>query len=497
MINPDVNINLIQNMIRIPNKDREIVPFILSPTQRYLAINKGHHNVIVKARQMGKSLYILADMFVTAITIEGTRAAILSHDRFASKNLLERLKFIHKHMNLPNSVKPELGKDNESEISFPGMDSKIYVGTPNNFSFGRGDTLHYVLLSECAFYENFNEVKVIEDALASSGTLFMETTPNGEGDFYDFWCLCREGKTTYKSFFFPWYLHGEYALPRGSELALVNDRDLLHYSGEESELVDKFNLTEDQIRWRRMKIANKGRSFFIEYPEDEMTCFQMVGDPVFSPDILYEMSKECYEGIVEENGFSIWEEPTDDGEYVIGVDCSEGSVTSSAAGVLNKNDEFVATFMAKLDPEYFAQKLYNIGKKYNWALLAVERNQPGYAVLAHLKNLGYPNLYIQHNFTTGESMGKPGWWTNEQTRNYLFSTFRDSIEDIGVYDIRLVRQARGYKYVKLNQSIKPKPTGEDDLLIASMIAVAVKKDQGGSRGFIGQVPGYGDNWGRI
>jgi hypothetical protein len=138
-----------------------------------------------------------------------------------------------------------------------------------------------------------------------------------------------------------------------------------------------------------------------------------------------------------------------------------------------------------------------MGKYYNNAMIAIERNFTGYAVLATLagghnvddigKGKGiYGNIYRQHDFLTGKVTANLGWWTNDQTKEYMRTSLRDRLPQLHIWDANLVRQLRGYRYIKM------KPTAQtfDDLAIALMIACAVKKSEGGARGYQGTIPGY-------
>ena len=52
--------------------------------------------------------------------------------------------------------------------------------------------------------------------------------------------------------------------------------------------------------------------------------------------------------------------------------------------------------------------------------------------------------------------------------------------------MNLVLQARGYRYIKF----QPTPQTNDDLLISTMIALAVMQVHGTAKGYVGSVPGW-------
>lgn len=495
-------IKTIEELLYIDNKEGIVVPFSGNRMQRYYQKHKTNRNIVLKHRQGGFSSFILADMFIDCITVPHSICAVVSHEGRATQRLLDRVHFYYKAMDEP---KPQTGAESRSEITFPELHSSIYIGTAGSRAFGRGDTIRKALLSELAHYEDGERILTgVEDAVPLTGELIIECSPLGEDNvFYSRWVKAREGRSPYKPFFFPWWWTEEYQIPRDPPSyinILPEDRGELTYTGEELELIERHappckycpsecgeHFTEAQIRWRRWKIAEKGGLFFQEFPEDEVSCFLTVGDPVFDPYILTSLAQNCYEGEYHTQGWTFWKPPEEKMRYTIGADTSAGAPggSYSAAIVLNDRWEVCATFMGRLEPHVFAGILKELGIWYNRAEIAVERNFTGYAVLGHMKD--YPNLYHQRDFVTGKVTTQIGWWTNDQTKEYMRTRLKDKLPQLKLWDVNLVRQMRGYRYIKF------RPTAQtfDDLVIALMIAVAVKSVSGGSYGYQGSY----DNWG--
>jgi hypothetical protein len=479
--------SMIERLLYIDDKRGIVRPFKFNRGQLYFNKNKSNRNIILKHRQGGWSSGILADMYTDCITVPHTTCAVVSHETRATQRLLDRVQFYYDTMESP---KPEIGAESRSEKTFPGMHSSIYIGTAGSRAFGRGDTIRKALLSELPFYEDGEKIlNGVEDAVPITGELTIEGTPNGEDNiFFEAWTRAREGKSPFKPFFFPWWWTNDYQIPRDSDYALPEDRWELTFTGEEIDLVERFHLTEAQIRWRRWKIGEKGGLFWQEYPEDEVSCFLTIGDPVFDQFILTTLAQGSYEGEHHEQGWTFWIPPQEKMNYVIGVDTSAGvpGGSYSAAVVLDDLWQVCATFQARIEPYAFAAILKEMGKWYNKAEIAVERNFTGYAVLGHM--LDYSNIYMQRDFVTGKITSQRGWWTNDQTKSYMMTKLKDSLPRLKLWDVNLVRQMRGYRYIKF------KPTAQtfDDLVIALMIANAVKAVQGVARGYQGKVPSW--NW---
>ncbi len=479
--------DLIGNLLRIDNKEGTVLPYKFNRMQKHFADNKSNRNIILKHRQGGMSSSILADMFLDCITIPNTICAVTSHETRATQRLLDRVQFYYANMGNP---KPMLGSDSRSEKTFPDMNSSIYIGTAGARAFGRGDTIRKALMSELSFYEDAEKVLTgVEDAVPITGELTIECTPNGEDNiFYDRWVKAREGKSPYKPFFFPWWWSDDYYIAENSPYALPEDRGDFAYTAEEEDLVKQFHINQGQVRWRRWKMAEKGGLFYQEYPEDEVSCFIVIGDPVFDQYTLNQMAQGAYEGEHHEGGWQFWQPPEPGLRYIIGGDSSAGvpGGSYSAAAVINDRWEVVATYQGRPDPHTFALILKHLGTWYNDAMIAVERNFTGYAVLSHMTDYG--NIYMQRDFTTGKVTAQKGWWTNEQTKEHMRTVLKDKLGGLKVWDTNLIRQMRGYRYIKL----KAEPQTFDDLVIALMIACVVKKVEGGARGYQGAVAGY--NW---
>ena len=210
--------SLIENLLYIDNKQGIVRPFKFNRVQRYFNENKSGRNIIIKARQVGVSSSILADMFTDCITVPHTSCAVVSHETRATQRLLDRVQFYYDTMQEP---RPEIGAESRSEKTFPNIHSSVYIGTAGARAFGRGDTIRKALLSEIAFYEDGAKIlSGVEDAVPITGELTLETTPNGEENIaYEVWVKAREGKSPFKPFFFPWCWRDDNFIPSDSAYA--------------------------------------------------------------------------------------------------------------------------------------------------------------------------------------------------------------------------------------------------------------------------------------
>ncbi len=215
-------------------------------------------------------------------------------------------------------------------------------------------------------------------------------------------------------------------------------------------------------------------------------------DPVFDTGILTNLANSCFEGRKHPSGWTFWQAPEPNLRYVIGVDTASGAPEGSfaAACVVNDRWEICATYQARIEPHALSQILVKMGKLYNTAELVIERNFTGYSVLEQLKD--YPNISYQRDFTTGKLTNQRGWWSNDQTRSMIMTITRENLAQLKIWDINLIRQLKSYRYIKLKTKYREQAQTFDDLAIALMLAVTVRKIAGTARGFQGSSSGW--NW---
>jgi len=101
----------------------------------------------------------------------------------------------------------------------------------------------------------------------------------------------------------------------------------------------------------------------------------------------------------------IWIPPNPQHSYVIGIDVAEGKVPDgrrnhgdySVGFVINgRTLEHCATWHGKIDPWPFSDEMATLGRYYNNALLAPEKNNHGLVVIKRLlHDLGYEQIFQQ------------------------------------------------------------------------------------------------------
>uniref|UniRef100_A0A6M3JE62 Putative terminase n=1 Tax=viral metagenome TaxID=1070528 RepID=A0A6M3JE62_9ZZZZ len=483
-----------EQLLYIVDKEAQLRLIRPNYAQQLLFASWSHQMLLLKSRQLGISTGILALFFIEAQIIPGLVVAIVSHEDYATRRLLDKVDLFHKH--LPEQMKSKMFHNSDNEKAF-GNGSTIYIGTAGQRAFGRGDTIHRVLVSEEAHYSDAEKLlSGLREAVPMSGYIVRESTPLGDtGYFYNSVQECIEGKSDYKLVPFYWWYGQEYRIPRGSELVLEQDRGALEYTPKELELVLEKGLDEEQVRWKRWKIRSMrsekvgSESLFPqEYIEDLESCWLGPADKVFSDveDQLQSLSLRARDPIKTEGILEIWKEPEPGARYIFWVDPAGGeSPTENDPhdGVVLKLGpwglEHVASVCSRMEQKPFAYKVAEIGTKYNLALLVVERNGVGRGVLNYLVNdIGYRNLYPERA-ANGELTGKWGWNTDHWNKAGMVGNTLTALKSNSVttYDKKLIRQLRAL--INKDGKIQAKKPAHDDRAMAFMGAITASPSHTG------------------
>ena len=292
-----MNINTkkyIEEFLKIRNKNSKIVPFILNEPQKKLyeeikkqkKLNKPVRIIILKARQLGFSTLTEAILFKETATKHNVTAGIIAHESKATNNLFSMSKLYYD--NLPEAIKPKTLNRNAQEIIFnnkenKGLNSKITCMTAGEGS-GRSGTYNFLHLSEYAFWQGDKKEAYISLMQTvpnnPQSMVIIESTANGYDHFKELWDKAVNNETDFIPFFVGWNELEEYQMPyTGFEL-----------DEEEKRIKAIFNLTNEQLEWRRWCIRNNCggdiKKFKQEYPISPEEAFLNTGNCVFDTEVI-------------------------------------------------------------------------------------------------------------------------------------------------------------------------------------------------------------------
>jgi len=470
---------VIQAMFVIANKQAVTVDFHLNKVQRRYSAECTSRDIILKARREGFSSYIRAEWLVACLVDRNTRAVILSHDAEATSKHLEVVKFHIRHM---KGAKPEIGYNSKIEITFPKTDSTYYIGTAGSKSFGRGDTITHLHMSEAAFYPDLKALQAsVMQAAAHAKRVVLESTANGFNYFYDLCEKARRGEGEFKLHFYPWFEDEENRRPLqpGEKLALWDD---------DIKLQRQFNLTNEQMKW----YITKRREFMVsdsdieglglfkqEYPSTIEEAFISTGATFFQT-IPYESLRPEQEGKL-----LIYKPPMEGHRYVVGVDYCGGVGQDYAVIQVIDASEFeqVAVYRDNwADPEMTSVKAANIAKRYNLAHIVPEVNNHGILGVDILKRL-YPTGRIYKRESpdsrkqSNKASKKPalGFITTERTKPYSCSTLKTYLKrGLKIHDSETYHELQ--MFTEIDGALTAPEREHDDLVMAlALAAVGIKE----------------------
>ena len=512
-MNPCVAMDYIENCLKIKTKSGTVVPFRLNDAQRKLyAVAKRQQDagkpvrlIILKARQLGFSTLTEGLIFHACATRKNVNALIVAHREDATANLFRMSKLFYDE--LPAPVKPMLRASNAQELVFenpsklrserearPGLRSRIRCATAGGRGIGRSDTLQCVHLSEYAFWPDGADGKastlagILQAVPSLPGTMVViESTANGFEDFKERWDAAVAGENDFEPVFFAWFENPDYSMPvvPGTE-----------WTPEERDLKAAYQLTDEQLQWRRWCIANNcGGSldmFRQEYPASPSEAFLHSGTGVFDNEqIVLRLERlpspagrgEFADGEWTESetgAITLYELPEDGVPYVLGGDTAgEGSDYFTAIVIDNVTGRIAAKLRQKYSEPEYVRQIYALGRFYNDALVAIETNFSTYPVMK-LQEMEYPNQYSREREDT---------YTRQMRKSYGFRTDRQSrpraianlVEVFSSHpewfsDRELLEEMLTFCY---NEDHRPEALAgkHDDLVMGAAITYAVRHQQ--------------------
>lgn len=242
--------------LKIRTKTGSVEPLIFNKAQTYIhqrleeqkARTGKVRALILKGRQQGVSTYVGGRFYHRASHSRGVRVFILTHEDAATQNLFEMVDRYHEHC--PVLVKPSTGAANAKELNFDLLDSGYKVGTAGTKGVGRSSTIQLFHASEAAFWPHAEThaagiLQAIPDV--SGSEIIKESTANGVGNvFHQEWREAETGASDFEAIFVPWFWQEEYRSPVPPDF----QRD-----EEEDQIAELYGLDDDQLVWRRRKIA--------------------------------------------------------------------------------------------------------------------------------------------------------------------------------------------------------------------------------------------------
>ena len=460
---------LIASLLKIRPKKGRTRHLTMNRAQEEYSRRCSNRNIVLKARQLGITTYIAARFFVQAITRPGTLTVQVAHSDESAQAIFN---IVHRFWeNLPKRLQRGAlvkSRSNVRQIVFPRLDSEYRVETADD-NAGRGMTIHHLHCSEVSRWPRggAETLASLRAAVVPEGEIVLESTANGAaGIFYEEWQKAIE--TGYTRHFFPWWMDAQYCEAPGDPEVLDE---------EEKALVVKYGLSEGQIAWRRTHWKTLRGLAAQEYAEDPVACFLASGECVFDTEAIDQALVQAGQ-VVEskDNGrLLIWFPPSTGKQYILGVDAAGGGADGdyACAQVIERTMGLqCAELRGHFPPMELARRIAALGWMYQDAMIAVERNNHGYGVLAHLKETPYENIFQQG--------GQAGWLTSAASRPAMIENLAAVLVVApGLFHSpRLFGELR--TFVRHGDGSAAASIGaHDDCVMAMAVAMAVRRESAG------------------
>lgn len=494
-----------KNFLFIRNKKSQLVPFNINHAQDIVLekIKWCEQNnvlkrfIVLKARQMGLSTLFEGIIFHDTANNDFKNSLIVAHEETASLNLFNMSKLFYE--NLPDVIRPMKKYNNgkvllfenptnseDEKLKTPGLRSKLTVATAGSGEVGRSSTTHNLHASEVAFFPDAKTTMLgLMQSVPDEMNTFvvLESTANGVGDyFHTIWNQAVRGENEFIPIFLPWFIDPLYKMPFKSDEEYKQFISEVEYVGTDSRggrfntyehnLKEKFNLSYEQLNWRRHTIRNKCQGdevlFMQEYPATPEEAFISTGRPRFNNQILQKYismtEKPKIVGYLtpgagndifiseDAKGYlSIWKEPQHERFYCVGADVAEGLAHgdySSAVVLDSQTFDVVARWHGHIDPDLYGEELVKLARYYNEAYLGVENNNHGLTTLKSIQRLEYWNIFYSKTYDkiSDKISQKMGWTTSQRTKPLMIDKLAEFIREnyIGIPDDLILSEMLTY-----------------------------------------------------
>jgi hypothetical protein len=477
-------------LLRVRDRSGQTRALEANAVQRAFEQRRARQNIVLKARQIGMTTWIAGRFFLRTIARPGTMTLMVAHTREAAEanfRIVQRM-----WSELPRDLREgplRLQRSNVGQMVFAKIDSEFRVASAADGNAGRGLSVQNLHCSEVARWPGDAAATLagLRAALAPDGELVLESTPNGAyGAFYEAWSGAVDADAVgarddagLVRHFFPWWMEPAYIGPEVPREQMREDELLL---------MARHGLNEAQIGFRRGLESAYGELRAQEFAEDAESCFRATGACCFEVEAIERRMAEigaahqgAYQGAyLRRRGGALlqWLPPQSGFEYIVAVDSAGGGSEgdfATAQVVEMRTGLQCAELQERLRPAELARVVAELAREYGGALIAVERNNHGAAVLAHLETSErYRHVYRQR--------GEAGWLTTAASKPEMVARLGVLLAQTPerFMSRRLLAECRTFVADERGRAAAANGA-HDDLVMAMAIAQAVRAERMQSR----------------
>ena len=447
--------------VKITHPRKGLLPFILFKYQRRVIddFDKHRFSIISKFRQGGlTTVTVIWSLWRCLFKLDETIMILSKSDReaIAAGEIVKRALD-----ELPVWLKPQMFKNNDHQKEFSETGCRLFFYTPEA---ARGRSLTYLILDEAAFVPNMDKYwKAMFPTISTGGNCICISTVNGIGN---------------------WYEETYHRAERKENDFHIIDLDYWEHPDYDD---------EEWVKLTRGQLGEKG------WMQEVMRDFLGAGDSYIPPDVINDLemqireidparilfqewvNQEEIQNINKDEGswidgaLQVWREPIEGREYIMGVDAAEGmgeEADNSCLQIIDKNTcEQVAEFYSNTCPPHiFAQIVVQTAKIYNTALVVVESQSAGLAVLNKLQH----DFYYENIFRTTQGKSeKPGIKTTSANRPMFLEALQTRLlnSSIAIRSKRFIKELKTFIYNKTTRKAQASKGFHDDAIMALCLSL--------------------------
>lgn len=263
--------------------------------------------VILKARQLGITTFVAAWHHFQLWKGEDARTLNVAHDDVLAKRIVLFFTVFHESLPDVGGMRPKLrstaknARVPKAELYYSENRCHGETHVAKNLN-PRGSSARYIAESEAAFYPDltvfndavFPQLPSLGSPARKNCSFIVESTPNGQNDFYDLWEETKEPGSEFWGIFLPWYvMPSEYSMKAPGEWKPTDAlRAKQAYWSSIRLKIDGKSVTREQLYWYERTLAGPPHygnddSFDESYPSDDTACFLLRSKSVFAEDMRY------------------------------------------------------------------------------------------------------------------------------------------------------------------------------------------------------------------
>ncbi len=382
--------------------------------------SENRFSIVLASRQVGKTTCSCIYLLWFALFNTDKTLAILANKQSTAQSIVGDIKIAYEQ--LPAFMKPGVKKYDALTIEFDNGTTVFSRATSEDAL--RGESVSLLFLDEFAFVpENVADAFWASNfpTISTGGSIIIVSTPNGTaGLYYELWKKASNREkdnrgVLWKSIRIRWDQHP--------------DRD---------------------EKWKDEMLESIGK---VKFSQEFDCSFTGSTYTLITGDTLEKLNSIDPAFYVEE-GYYLWKRPEPNRIYLMGGDVAKGA--NSDFHVLNifdvtdfyKNGKYeqVAIFRRNdISAFDFKDKIIEIGKQWNDAMVIIENNDIGHAVVQNLYfDDGYENTWFN------QDKGEYGIRATTKTKPIALSYFKEDIESFKmlIHSEDMVRELSYYEEIR-------------------------------------------------